>query len=211
MKTMRNATILDCIVYCIAMAAANVAGTVALILMLYLFKITIGQAAASEHYVSITIISSVIAVAVSALLIYLYFRYKIPDITPKITEEYDSVHTMRSNFWFMVLPAEILRMVLHLLPLAPGRQFLYRFADGFFAFVPNFLFDQFYMSPNSLHERIREYGYTLTDNAVFAGIYILYFLLTITVLYFVFAFAWKRYEEARKNEVRIRMDPEQMK
>ena len=137
--------------------------------------------------------------------------YKIADIAPKITEEYDSLPTMRSNFRFMVLPAEIFRMVLHLLPLAPGRQFLYRFADGFFAFVPNFLFDQFYMSPNSLHERIREYGYTLTDNAVFAGIYILYFLLTITVLYFVFAYAWKQYEEARKNEVRIRMDPEQMK
>lgn len=211
MKTMRNATILDCIVYCIAMAAANVAGTVALILMLYLFKITIGQAAASEHYVSITIISSVIAVAVSALLIYLYFRYKIPDITPKITEEYDSVHTMRSNFWFMVLPAEILRMVLATLPTAPGSFFGYRFMDGFFAIAPNFLYDQFYITPYNRRADIWESGYTFADNAVFFGIYFLYFIITVAVLYFVFAYAWKQYEKARKSEVRIRMDPEQMK
>lgn len=211
MKIMRNATVLDCIIYFILMAAANVAGALSLILVLYLVKMTAGQAAAARQYVIVTIVSAVAAIVVTALLTYLYFRYKIADIAPKITEEYDSLPTMRSNFRFMVLPAEILRMVLHLLPLAPGRQFLYRFADGFFAFVPNFLFDQFYMSPNSLHERIREYGYTLTDNVVFAGIYILYFLLTITVLYFVFAYAWKQYEEARKNEVRIRMDPEQMK
>ena len=89
--------------------------------------------------------------------------------------------------------------------------FGFRFFDGIFAIAPNFLYDQFYITPYNRRADIWESGYTFADNAVFFGIYFLYFIITVAVLYFVFAYAWKQYEEARKNEVRIRMDPEQMK
>jgi len=67
------------------------------------------------------------------------------------------------------------------------------------------------MAPNHRLESIRESGYTLADNAIFFVVYLLYFIITIAVMYFVFSDVWKKYEESRKNDVRIRMDPEQMK
>ncbi|MBQ4349821.1 MAG: hypothetical protein II768_01040, partial [Clostridia bacterium] len=58
---------------------------------------------------------------------------------------------------------------------------------------------------------ILEYGYTFTDNILFVMVYLVYFVLSLFLLYLVFSKVWDKYEEERKNEFRIHMDPEQMK
>jgi len=211
MKNSRNATVLDCFIYGIVMMVSNLAGTLAMLFVMLLLKESVGQEAVSRNYAIFTIVFSTTAIAVAMILTRLYFKYKIPDIMPKQTDKYDTLKMIRSNYLFIVLPAEIIRMILSVLPIPPGKTFGYRFIDGFFAIAPNLTYDQFYMAPNHRLESIRESGYTLADNAIFFVVYLLYFIITIAVMYFVFSDVWKKYEESRKNDVRIRMDPEQMK
>lgn len=211
MKIDKNTTVLDCFVYGIVMLFSNLAGTLVMLLLMIILKYTIGQEGVLKIYAVILFVCTFVSIAAAVFLTRLYFRYKISDIVPKPGENYDAKRIIVRNYLFMVLPAEILRMILSILPLPPGNMFGYRFFDGVFAIAPNFICDQLYMMPNSRIGNIRESGYTFTDNAVFFVIYLMYFLICITVLYFAFRDVWNKYEDERKNEVRITMDPEQMK
>lgn len=207
MKSTQTTTVLDSIVYGITMMIANAAGTVAVIFFLMILKTAIGQESASQHYIVFTFLSSLIALAVTWIGNRLYFKYKIPDICKgESTPQF-----LRNCFLFVVLHAEILRFILCCLPTSPGPSFGYRFCDGIFAFAPNFLYDQFYLGPNHRLPDIREFGYTSTDNLVFILFYLIYFVIHFAVLYVLFSRAWEAYDRERKSEVKIRMDPDQMK
>lgn len=207
MKNTRNSTILDSVVYGIVMMIANAAGTVALTFFLMILEATIGQEAANRHYVIFILLSALIAMAVVWVGSRLYFRYKIPDICKG--ESNQSI--LRSNFLFIVLPPEILRFILCCLPTAPGNTFGSRFCDGIFAIAPNFLYNRFYLIPNNRLPDIREFGYIFTDHIVFFVYYLIYFAFNFCVLYLLFSRAWEKYDRERKSEVKIRMDPEQIK
>ena len=84
--------------------------------------------------------------------------------------------------------------------------FGYRFFDGFFAMPANIAYDWFYLMPQKRLAVIRESGYTFTDNALFFLIYLIYFAITIAVLFLLFKQLWKENEVKKKNEVKIRMD-----
>ena len=211
MKNERNTTVLDCFVYGIVMFISNLAGTLSMLLLMLLLKYTIGHELVMKIYAVIVFACTFISIAVAVILTRLYFKHKMSDIVPKQDTEYDAKKLIPSNYYFMVLPAETLRMILSILPLPPGKTFGYRFIDGFFAIAPNFTYDQLYMVPNNRLESIRESGYTFADNAVFFVFYLVYFIINIAFLYFVFRDVWNKYEDERKNEVRITMDPEQMK
>jgi len=207
MKSPQTTTILDSVVYGIIMMIANAAGTVAVIFLLMIVKAAIGQESALQHYRIFPVLFSLIALAVTWIGNRLYFKYKIPDIC----KGESTTRFLRNCFLFVVLPGEILRFILCCLPTSPGPSFGYRFCDGIFAFAPNFLYDQFYLSPNHRLPDIREFGYLPADNIIFILFYLVYFVIHIAVLYLLFSRAWEAYERERNSEVKIRMDPEQMK
>ena len=122
MKNTRNSTILDSVVYGIVMFIANVVGTVAIVFFLMILNAVIGQEAANRHYVIFILLTALIAAAVVWLGSSFYFKYKIPDICKGETNQ----TILRSNFLFIVLPAEILRFILCCLPTMPRkmRQYL---------------------------------------------------------------------------------------
>ncbi len=211
MKSNRSSTVtvLDSIVYGIVMMIANAAGTVAVIFFLMIVKAAIGQEAVNQHYVIYILLSALIAAAVVWLGSHFYFKYKIPDIC----KGESSQSILRSNFLFIVFPAELLRFLLCCLPTMPGPSFGSRFCDGIFAFAPNFLYSRFYLLPSHNHtlEDIREFGYLPVDNIIFILFYLVYFVLHFAVLYILFSRAWEAYDRERNSEVKIRMDPEQIK
>ena len=213
MKTDRKVSVNESMVYCVLMFMANAAGTFAVFLFNFLVKKLVGSEKAAWFYGFYVACCAAVGIAASLFLIRFYFRYKIPGIVPKRTDEQDRRKVILSSFLFMTLPGELLRFVLASLPSKSlfifG--FGYRFFDGLFAFPPNFVYDRIYLMPNNRMQSIDKYGYTATDNLLFAAVYLVYFLLNLFLLYLVFARAWNRYEEERRNEVRIRMDPEQMK
>jgi len=207
MKNTRNSTTLDSVVYGIVMFIANAAGTVAIVFFLMLLNAVIGEEAANRHYVIFILLTALIAAAVVWLGSSFYFKYKIPDICKGETNP----TILRSNFLFIVLPAEILRFILCCLPTMPGPTFGFRFCDGIFAIAPNFLYYMFYLQPNHRLPDIREFGYIFTDHIVFFVYYLVYFAINFCVLYLLFSRVWEKYDRERKSEVKIRMDPEQMK
>lgn len=218
MKSGRNTTISDSCSYGIVMIIANIVGTVGCFLFMMIIRVLGGDRgllSIKEHgwlvcIVPVFVISAV-AMVVTALVTRFYFSYKIPDILPRNNDDASERQNIWRNFAFMVLPAEIIRMVAALTCTVPGQMFGYRLFNGFFTIVPNFLFDQFYLTPTGRLAQIRETGYTMGENLLFSGIYLVYFVLTIGVLYFVFSRVWKKCANDRNNEVKLRMDPEQMK
>lgn len=209
MKSTQTTTILDSVVYGIIMMIANAAGTVAFVFFHMIIKATIGEEAANRHYIIFAILYALLAVSVTWAGNRLYFRYKIPDIC----KGESSVQILRSNFLYIVLPGEILRFLLCCLPTMPGPVFGCRFCDGIFAIAPNFLYSRFYLlrTYNYNLEDIREFGYLPADNIVFLLFYLVYFVIHIAILYLLFSRAWEAYDRERNSEVKIRMDPEQMK
>jgi len=209
MKNTRNSTTLDSVVYGIVMFIANAAGTVAIVFFLMILKAVIGEEATNRHYVIFILLTALIAAAVVWFGSSFYFKYKIPDICKGETNQ----TILRSNFLFIVLPAEILRFILCCIPTMPGPTFGFRFCDGIFAIAPNFMYSRFYLLPSYNYnlEDIREFGYLFTDHIVFFVYYLVYFAINFCVLYLLFSRAWEKYDRERKSEVKIRMDPEQIK
>ena len=209
MKSPQTTTILDSVVYGIIMMIANAAGTVAFVFFNMIVNATIGQEAANRHYIVFAVLYALLAVSVTWFGIRLYFKYKIPDICKGAGNQ----SVLRGSFLFVVLPAEILRFLLCCLPTMPGPVFGCRFCDGIFAIAPNFLYSRLYLLPtyNYNLEDIRDFGYLPADNIVFILFYLVYFVIHIAVLYLLFSRAWEAYERERDSEVKIRMDPEQMK
>ena len=218
MKNGRNTTISDSFSYGIVMVIANIAGTIGLFIFMMILRALCGDSVVFSVQVHgwllcslLDLIISAVAMVVTALVTRFYFSYKIPDILPRNNDNALEQQNIWRNFAFMVLPAEIIRMVAALTCTVPGQMFGYRLFNGFFTIVPNFLFDQFYLTPTGRLAQIRETGYTMGENLLFSGIYLVYFVLTIGVLYFVFSRVWKKCANDRNNEVKLRMDPEQMK
>lgn len=200
------------------MIIANIVGTVGCFLFMMIIRVLGGDRgllSIKEHgwlvcIVPVLIISAV-AMVVTALVTRFYFSYKIPDILPRNNDDASERQNIWRNFAFMVLPAEIIRMVAASTCTVPGQMFGYRLFNGFFTIVPNFLFDQFYLTPTGRLSQIRETGYTMGENILFVGIYLIYFACTIGVLYLVFSRVWKKCVDVRNSEVKLRMDPEQIK
>lgn len=218
MKNGRNTTITDSFVYGIVMILANIAGTIGMIASLILIRALRGELGSFSvkgsgwlWFVPLVLLISSVAIAVTALVTQFYFSYKIPDILPRKNDEAMDRQVIWSNFAFIVLPAEIIRFIAAVLWTVPGPVFGYRLLDGFLAIAPNFIFDQFYITPAGRLEGIRDAGYTMGENLLFGGTYLVYFVITIGVLYFVFSRVWKKWVDARNSEVKLRMDPEQIK
>jgi len=89
--------------------------------------------------------------------------------------------------------------------------FGYRFVDGIFAIAPNFLCDQLYLTPNNRMTSIRKYGYTISDHLHFLGIYLPYLMIVLVAAFLLFYWMWRRNERDYAQEVKIRMDPSQIK
>jgi len=209
MKSTQTTTILDSVVYGIIMMIANAAGTAAVIFFLMILRTAVGAISDPPYSVIMIILSALIAMTVTWFGSRLYFRYKIPDIC----KGESTVQLLRNCFLHIVLPGELLRFFLCCLPTMPGPVFGFRFCDGIFAFAPNFLYSRFYLLPTYGYnlDDIREFGYLPADNIVFILLYLVCFVLHIVILYLLFSRAWEAYDRERNREVRIRMDPEQMK
>jgi hypothetical protein len=218
MKNGRNTTISDSFSYGIVMVIANIAGTIGLFIFMMILRALCGDSVVFSVQVHgwllcslLDLIISAVAMVVTALVTRFYFSYKIPDILPRNNDNALEQQSIWRNFAFMVLPAEIIRMVAASTCTVPGQMFGYRLFNGFFTIVPNFLFDQFYLTPTGRLSQIRETGYTMGENILFVGIYLIYFACTIGVLYLVFSRVWKKCVDVRNSEVKLRMDPEQIK
>lgn len=213
MKNERNVTILDAFVYGIVMFLANLAGTFAMLLFNVIVRNLIGVEGMEKFYSFLVALYAAVGIVLSLFIIRFYFCYKIPDIVPKKSDNKDRQKMILSNWLFMVLPGEILRFILVSLPTKPGVLLGcgYRFFDGLFAFPANFVYDRIYLMPNNRMPSIYEFGYTFTDNILFIMVYLIYFVINLCLMYILFSKVWVKYEEERKNEFRIHMDPEQMK
>ena len=213
MNSERNVTILDTFVYVIVMFLANAIGTLATFLLNAVIMNLVPLEGTEKLYPMFVALYAAVGIAVTIFVTRFYFRYKISDIVPKKHEYGDRQKLILSNYLYMVLPGEILRFILASLPTKPGILLGrgYRFFDGLFAFPANFVYDRVYLMPQGRFSSILEHGYTFTDNILFIMIYLVYFVLSLFLLYLVFSKVWDKYEEERKNEFKIHMDPEQMK
>ncbi len=213
MKGARNVTILDTFVYVIVMFLANAIGTLATFVFNAILMYAVPLEVIEKLYPVFVALYAAVGIAVTIFVTRFFFRYKISDIVPKKYEYGDRQILILSNYLYMVLPGEILRFILSSLPTKPGDILGrgYRFFDGLFAFPANFVYDRVYLMPQGRFSSILEYGYTFTDNILFVMVYLVYFVLSLFLLYLVFSKVWDKYEEERKNEFRIHMDPEQMK
>ncbi len=212
MKNERNVTILDSVIYCIVMFAANIVGTFSIFLFNAIVRVLIGVEGMGKFYGFLLALYAAVGIAATVFVTRFYFRYKISEIVPKKNTD-SSWKLILSSCLFMVLPGEILRFILASLPTEPGVLLGrgYRFFDGLFAFPANFVYDRIYLMPNNRTMSISEAGYTFMDNFLFIMVYLVYFIITIALLYLIFSRVWRRYEDERRNEVKIHMDPEQMK
>ena len=206
-KAMKNKiTARDKIAYFATMLGANLLGSIAIILILSILSKSNDRNTIIKNYRLFAVIFALIGIGVTCLVTFLYFRSKLPDIFVSDIENADNIKVIFKNFCSWVLPGEIIRFILATLPTKPGSMFGYRFFDGFFAMPANLVYDWFYLMPEKRLAVIRESGYTFADNALFFLIYLIYFAITIAVLFLLFKQLWKENETAKKNEVKIRMD-----
>lgn len=199
----------DSLGYFAFMIIANLAGTVATLLLISILGKTNDRDIVVKNYKLFAIIFAFIGIAITIAIIAFYFKRKLSKIFPIETETKRT--DILKNCALLVLPGEILRFILSAVSMTPGNMFGYRFFDGFLAFAPNLVYDWFYLVPNNRLEDIRKFGYTFTDNSLFLVIYFIYFIVVVGVLFFVFSKMWKNIDKAHKNEIKIRMDPSQMK
>ncbi len=203
----RNTTILDGLIYTFVMILANIAGYwIDYIISVVATKV-IGTRMESG-WVGIYIFGkSIITMLIVILLISLYFKYKMPDYLPPRDRGKSERALIWCNFKYMVLPAEIFRFIIASLPLFPGKTYFFRMFDGALAFPPNYIYGMYCLD----YERVKEFGYTFLDNLCFVGIYLLYFVIHVGLLTFVFYRLWRKVEDEQNKEIRITMDPSQMK
>lgn len=205
----KRITASDSLGYAVSMVVANIAGAAVMLLLLYFLSKSNDTDLVNQYFVPFSLLVASIAVATSALITGIYFHRKLPDIIP--TEGNTGSKNILTSYLRLVLPGEILRFILCSIPTKPGMMFGYRFLDGFFALVPNYLWDMFYVIPHNRLDSMRDYGYTGADNLVFLAIYIAYLAVILTVYFFLFKHIWKTAETTKKNEVKLCMDPDQMK
>ena len=211
-KAMKNKiTAYNKIGYFITMLGANLLGSIAIILILSILSKSNDRNTIIKNYRLFAVIFALIGIGVTCLVTFLYFRSKLPHIFVSDTENADNIKVIFKNFCSWVLPGEIIRFILATLPTNPGSMFGYRFFDGFFALPANLVYDWFYLMPKKRLAVIRESGYTIADNALFFLIYLIYFAITIAVLFLIFKQLWKENEVKKKNEVKIRMDYDSVK
>lgn len=202
-------TLRDSLGYSVWMVIANLAGAAAMLLLLYFVSKSNDVDLVREYYVPFSLLDASIAVATAALITGIYFHRKTPDLL--LPEREAGNKDILNSFCRLVLPGELLRLILCSLPTTPGMMFGYRLFDGFFALAPNYLWDMFYVIPNNRMESMRDAGYSAADNLVFLAFYLAYLAVILAVYFFTFRTVWKTAETARKNEVKLRMDPDQMK
>ena len=195
--------------YILFMTLANLAGAAAMLVFMYFVSKSNDTDLVNQYFVPFSLLVASIAVATSALITGIYFHRKLPDIIP--TEGNTGSKNILTSYLRLVLPGEILRFILCSIPTKPGMMFGYRFFDGFLALAPNYLWDMFYVIPKGRMEHIRKIGYSGTDNLVFLAFYLAYLVVILAVYFFLFKRAWQAEETTRKNEVKLRMDPDQMK
>ena len=212
-----NTTVHDAVQYALVSFAANAAGTAAFTLLMVVVSKIFGAGTLPRTWynalLSVLLVSGVCSAGMLAVT-YLWFRAKIPDVMPKRGEGRADTKTILRYFLFTVLPGEIVRAILVSLPIAPLYIISsYRFFDGVFAFIPNFIFDSFYLTRYQFRygDEIWARGFTLQDNLVFLAVYAVYFALNGLLLWLLYSNVWKKYENERESEIRLRMDPEQMK
>ena len=211
-KAMKNKiTARDKIAYFATMLGANLLGSIAIILILSILSKSNDRNTIIKNYRLFAVIFALIGIGATCLVTFLYFRSKLPDIFVSDIENADNIKVIFKNFCLWVLPGEVIRFILATLPTKPGSMFGYRFFDGFFALPANLVYDWFYLMPEKRLEVIRESGYTFADNALFFLIYLIYFAITIAVLFLIFKQLWKENEVAKKKEVKIRMDYDSVK
>ena len=180
-----------------------------MLLLLYFVSKSNDADLVRQYYVPFSILFALIAIAAAALITGIYFHRKMPDLCSP--ERDAGCKDILNSFCRLVLPGELLRLILCSLPTTPGMMFGYRFLDGFFALAPNYLWDMFYVIPHNRMDSMRDSGYSATDNLVFLAFYLAYLAVILGVYFFTFRTVWKTAEVTRKNEVKLRMDPDQMK
>lgn len=204
-------TVRDKIVYFVTMLGANFLASVAIVLLMSILSKSNDRNIIIKNYRLFAVIFAIIGIGVTCLVTFLYFRSKLPDIFVSDIENSDSIKVIFKNFCLWVMPGEIIRLILAIIPTKPGNLFGYRFFDGFFAMPANLVYDWFYLMPQKRLGVIRESGYNFTDNALFFLIYLIYFTVTIAALFLLFKQLWKENEAAKKKEVKIRMDYDSVK
>lgn len=202
-------TLRDRFGYAVWMIIANLAGAAAMLLLVYFVSKSNDADLVRQYYVPFSILLALVAMATTALITGIYFHRNVPDL---LSPEGDAgCKDILNSFCRLVLPGELLRLILCSLPTTPGMMFGYRFLDGFFALAPNYLWDMFYVIPHNRMDSMRDSGYSATDNLVFLAFYLVCLAVILAVYFFTFRAIWKSAEAVRKNEVKLRMDPDQMK
>ena len=206
----KNLTVYDNLAYIGIMLIANLIAAVAMLLLISILGKSNDRDMIIENYKLFAVIFAFVGVVASSLVMSFYFKRKLPSIDFSNSEE-GGIKAIIKNFCLLVLPGEILRFVFASIPTNPGSMFGYRFFDGFLAMPSNLLYDWFYLMPNDRLEIIRKSGYTFADNALFILVYLIYFIVYIGILFLIFWRIWKENETARKNEVKLYMDYDQVK
>jgi len=214
MKSSRNVNAYDALIYCIVMLVSNLIATASMMLILSVVRGIVSESVLQtliSHPIATSFGVTIIAVCIECLGKGLYFYRKIPDIVTHRDGTTFSLPEILRNACFLILPGEILRLLASMIFSSPGRMFGYRFVDGIFAIAPNFLCDQLYLTPNNRMTSIRKYGYTISDHLHFLGIYLPYLMIVLVAAFLLFYWMWRRNERDYAQEVKIRMDPSQIK
>lgn len=198
-----------CLGYMAIMTLANLVGAAAMLLVSYFFSKSNDVELIRRHYILSSLLTAAIQMAATALITGIYFHRTMPDLLPP--DDDTSRSDILKHFCRLVLPGEMIRTVLCSLPTKPGMMFGYRFFDGFFALAPNYLWDMFYVIPNNRLGDMREFGYSAADTLVFLAFYVVCLAVLLTAYFWIFRAVWKTAEATRKSQVKLRMDPEQMK
>ena len=200
----KNISLYDSLGYIVFMIIANLSGSVAIILLMSVVGKSNDRELIIKNYKVFAVLFALVGSVVTTGVMALYFKRKLQNMN--LAKCQDNYKAIFKNFCLLALPGELLRLVLSIIPTKPGNMFGYRLFDGFLAFPPNLIYDWTYVMPNNRLEEIRKLGYTASDNIIFIVIYLIYFAVIVSVLFFVFLLIWRNLEKAYKNEIKIRMD-----
>jgi len=160
------------------------------------------------------LICSAVYLAVSCIITAIYFS-KVIDYY------YDTEYTVRTvceKAFLLIGFGEILRFIISSLPWKPIPNFSVpqmKFLQGIITYIPSFWFNGLYIGPKNDWDRLWAEWFTAEEHIVFALFYLVYFIVNCLLLCLVFGLIWIWYgNRTRRNEaieIRITMDPGQMK
>ena len=111
----------------------------------------------------------------------------------------------------ILFPGEFIRLFITSMPWRPSGFSGYRLCGGILNIIPSFVHDQLYLNPLCRLPDIRENGYTLLDHVTYLFCNFLYFVVYFIFLLFLISSIWKNIVSKKETEIRLTMDPTQIK